>query len=304
VQNEIFDDVVSNGFPGGETMPAIFQPPPVAMMQEAAGDFEKPTGAAFDDVVLNPGSTKLLPGIGGGPGMTYNTVPITGEGGQVWYVVKDTPEDKAAAERWRAYLKSKERSQLEWLGDTVGEGLNFVKNVAAGVVNATIPGSDLGDAGNPGQIVGALVSFANPAGAVLGAISKGTMALNLGSIGKAVSSFVGTVGKANQFLTSPLGQIGSTLVGGLVSGAMQPAANVAYPGAIRTSPLVPDATIYPGWKTGLSGFGMTQAQGLLPIKVSTPAGTVDTTKSGAANNTVLIVAAAAAVLFFLLRGKK
>lgn len=61
------------------------------------------------------------------------------------------------------------------------------KNVLAGIVNAVVPGSDLGDAGSSGQILGQLIGtvgsiFVNPAKLV------SNVAINLGGIGKALGS--------------------------------------------------------------------------------------------------------------------
>lgn len=290
---------IGRNFPGRDarqTPPGkpviINQTPPIEMMAAAAV-------SQFDDVrpARRAGSGK---GIGGRPGMFFNTEQTCNPDGQCWQVVAGTKEDREAAAKYDAYLQSQSKTVWETFGDAIGDAAGFVKNVAAGVVNATIPGADLGDANSVGQVLGQLVgTFTNPAGAVLGAISKGTMALNFG---KVVSAATNVIGKANQFLTSPIGQIGSSVVGSLVSGSIQPAPNVAYPGAVRTSPFVPDATLYPGWMPGkLSGnSGTIRQQSLLPIKVQTPVGTVDTTKKEGVNMWV-IAAVIAAALFFLFK---
>lgn len=274
----------------GTTAPVIYQPPARLQMEAAAVD-------QFDDKrpIGRPLSGR---GKGGIPGMEFNTEQTCNPDGQCWQVVSGTKEDRANYARYQEYLKAQSKDPLETLGDAIGDAANFVKNVAAGVINSTIPGSDLGDAGNPGQLVGGVLGLvANPGGAILGAVTKGAMALNLGGV---VSTISNTIGKANQFLTSPLGQIGSSVVGGLVSGAIQPAVNVAYPGAVRTSPLVPDATLYPGYRPRIGGMtGGLSSQGLMPIKVSTPVGTVDTTKSSPVNVWLIAAAAAVALLFFM-----
>ena len=80
---------------------------------------------------------------------------------------------------------------------------NIGKNVAAGVVNALIPGSDLGDSWSEGQAIGGILGtvgslFINPAKA----------AANVGNM-SVLSNIISGIGRA---ASSPLGQVATSLI--------------------------------------------------------------------------------------------
>ena len=120
-------------------------------------------------------------------------------------------------------------------------GASLLKNIGAGIVNAIIPGSDLGDAGSSTQIVGMAIGavagmFINPAGIV----QTANTAMNLGVIGKAMT------GIAN-FAMNPIGQ----LAVGVIGNALMPK-TVSVPQGV-----VAQATI-PPFTTGLQNISGTQ----------------------------------------------
>lgn len=171
---------------------------------------------------------------------------------------------------------------------------SLLKNIGAGVVNSIIPGSDLGDRGSSTQMVGALIGGV----ASIGAGSAGI----IGSLTKTkdVSTFSNIINAANGFLTSPLGQIGSTVLQGLipkgVSGTIQPA--VAGPGQMKVSPLVPGATLIPGWGVNIN----TSTKIPAPVPITQPYGTTTTTTKESIPSWVYLVIAA--VVGFMLLKKK
>lgn len=98
---------------------------------------------------------------------------------------------------------------------------SLLKNIGAGFVNSIIPGSDLGDKNSSTQMVGAFIgsftSFVNPS-----ALINNKMGV-LGNIFNSV----------NKAISSPLGQIGTNFLSGLIQPA--PAATPLF-GAPGTSP--------------------------------------------------------------------
>lgn len=79
------------------------------------------------------------------------------------------------------------------------------KNVLAGVVNAVVPGSDLGDAGSSGQLVGQFIGgaaslFVNPATLVKNA------SMNLGGV---LGNILNT---GSKFVSSPIGQVATNFL--------------------------------------------------------------------------------------------
>lgn len=84
---------------------------------------------------------------------------------------------------------------------------SLLKNIGAGLVNSIIPGSDLGDKGSStqmvGQFIGAFTSFVNPT-----ALANN----NMGVLGNIFNS-------VNKAISSPLGQIGTNFISGLIQPA-------------------------------------------------------------------------------------
>lgn len=167
---------------------------------------------------------------------------------------------------------------------------SLLKNIGAGLVNGIIPGADLGDARSSTQVLGQLI--AAPASIAVGGASGliSSSAKNMGTIGNIIS-------KANTFLTSPLGQIGQSVVGSLIP-KNQPM--VSAPGMqIGVSPIVPDATFLPGW--GIK-VGTTTKGPSAPTPINQPAGTVNTgVKSAEIPSWVYLVGAALVALMLLKR---
>lgn len=101
--------------------------------------------------------------------------------------------------------------QKEW--ETVSRPTGFVDfivdgfgNLAAGLVNSIVPGSNLGDEKNPsnlvGNVLGSVSSFLIPTSVISTAINKVDMSLNLG----------GAINFLNKTLSSPLGSLTSSLL--------------------------------------------------------------------------------------------
>lgn len=95
---------------------------------------------------------------------------------------------------------------------------SLLKNLGAGVVNAVVPGSDLGDARSSTQILGQLIGsvaglFVNPSQAV----TKLTNSMGLGTTLSNAFNFV------NKTISGPLGSIATGYVGSLLSPKPVPA---------------------------------------------------------------------------------
>jgi hypothetical protein len=88
---------------------------------------------------------------------------------------------------------------------------NIGKNIVAGIVNAVVPGSDLGDSWSEGQKIGGIIGtvgglFINPANALKNVSNMSFLGSLISGVGKAISS--------------PLGQVATNFVSGLIQPAV------------------------------------------------------------------------------------
>lgn len=95
--------------------------------------------------------------------------------------------------------------------DFIADGFG---NLAAGIINAVVPGSNLGDTNNPSNIAGNLIggvgsTFVNPAGLVSGIVKNSNMSF--------VSSAINFIGKV---AAGPIGSVGSNLLTGFANQAI------------------------------------------------------------------------------------
>lgn len=96
--------------------------------------------------------------------------------------------------------------------DFIADGFG---NLAAGIVNSVVPGSNIGDEKNVSNLVGNVLggvasSFVNPAGIVSSVINKTDMAFSLSS----------AFNFANKVLAGPIGSISTNLLSGLMNPAV------------------------------------------------------------------------------------
>lgn len=117
---------------------------------------------------------------------------------------------------------------------------SMLKNIGAGFVNSIIPGSDLGDRGSSTQMVGGFIgsvfSLGVPTG-VTGLAAKITG--NIAQKSSSMSVLNNIISGFNRAVSSPLGQIGTNFLSGLIQPAPAPTPMMAGTGASPTTTVQP-----------------------------------------------------------------
>lgn len=189
--------------------------------------------------------------------------------------------------------------------------LSLLKNLGAGIVNAVVPGSDLGDAGSSTQILGQLIgsvagAFINPGKLVESsakAVLTGLQASNVSvfsTIGNAISKASQAVGS---FASTPLGSfVGKTAVqvgGAYLQQQLQSQA--------AANPYAPLPYFMPGMPQEQRGSQasaqLVAQQQSLDAQVKLGTTTVSTGSGGMDKNLPYILVGAAALLYFLTKKK-
>lgn len=151
-----------------------------------------------------------------------------------------------------------------WYRESPG---SLLKNLGAGIINAVVPGGDLGDTGSSTQILGrAIGSVAGLAINPVKSFTNLTNTVNLGAIGNGI---FGAVKTAFNLSTTPLGSLITGVVGQAIAptstGIVRPATTVAAAGQ------APFMTNYGAWpsssetkKASDSAFGSSTSTAKTP----------------------------------------
>lgn len=142
-------------------------------------------------------------------GSTEEEINRAHEGDQSVFVY-DVARQKSAKNPWQCESARLYDLQTDrWYRESPA---SLLKNIGAGVVNAIVPGSDLGDAGSSTQIVGQLIgsfasAFINPGKL----IEKTVTSMSLGSTLTNAFNFV------NKAFSGPVGSIATGYIGSLLN---------------------------------------------------------------------------------------
>lgn len=142
-------------------------------------------------------------------GSTEDEINRAHEGDETVFVY-DVARQKGARNPWqcetaRLYDLRTDR----WYRESPG---SLLKNLGAGIVNAVVPGSDLGDANSSTQILGQLI------GSVVGAVVNPGQLVKQTISSMSLGSTVGNIlNFANKAFSGPVGTIAAGYVGSLLS---------------------------------------------------------------------------------------